>query len=220
VSSHLETNKAIVRRLYERLMANGDVAAAEEILDDSYVDHSLPGNAEGGRAELIGVVQAVRAAMPDIAPVVDQAVAEGDLVAVRITARGRHTGAPFPPGIPASGRAIEWREQHIFRVADGRIAEHWGVFDKSVDPPAAGRRANSRMIVDLDPLYPATIRPRERQAEPAAASARPISWLALLLKQATLDRARIADPLRTWVGPSEDLEALEPNLTPEALGTV
>ena len=129
MSQHLEPNKALVRRLYERLMANGDVAAAEEILDDGYIDHSLPGNVEGGRADLIGVVQAVRAAIPDIAPVIEQAVAEGDLVAVRITARGRHTGAPFPPGIPAAGRPIEWCEQHIFRVTDGRIVEHYGVFD-------------------------------------------------------------------------------------------
>jgi predicted SnoaL-like aldol condensation-catalyzing enzyme len=68
VAHHLEPNKTLVRHLYERLMANGDVAAAEEILDDAYVDHSLPGNIEGGRAELIGVVQAVRAAVPDIAP--------------------------------------------------------------------------------------------------------------------------------------------------------
>jgi steroid delta-isomerase-like uncharacterized protein len=129
MSHHLEANKALVRRLYERLMADGDVATAEEILADGYLDHSVPGMAEAGRAELIGLVQAVRAAVPDISPTVDQAVAEDDLVAVRITARGRHTGAPFPPGIPAEGRAIEWREQHIFRVADGRIVEHWGVFD-------------------------------------------------------------------------------------------
>jgi steroid delta-isomerase-like uncharacterized protein len=129
VSMHLDANKELVRRLYERLMANGDVAAAEEIIDEGYVDHSLPGNVEGGRAELIGVVQAVRAAVPDIAPVVDSAVADDDLVAVRITARGHHTGAPFPPGIPAAGQAIEWREQHMFRIADGRILEHWGVFD-------------------------------------------------------------------------------------------
>lgn len=129
MSHHLEANKALISRLYDRLMANGDVAAAEEILAERYLDHSVPGMAEAGRAELIGVVQAVRAAFPDIAPSVDQAVAEGDLLAVRITARGHHTGAPFPPGIPAEGRSIEWREQHIFRVADGRIVEHWGVFD-------------------------------------------------------------------------------------------
>ena len=129
MSQQLEDNKLLVRRLYDRLMANGDVDTAVEIVDDGYVDHSLPGNAKGGRAELIGVVQAVRAAIPDIAPVVDLAVAEGDLIAVRVTARGHHTGAPFPPGIPAAGLAIEWREQHIFRVAGNRIVEHWGVFD-------------------------------------------------------------------------------------------
>lgn len=129
MSDQLEPNKALVRRLYDRLMANGDTAAAEAIVADQYVDHSLPGNVEGGRAELFGLVQAVRAAIPDIAPVVDLAVAEGDLVAVRVTARGHHTGAPFPPGIPAAGTAIEWREQHIFRIAGDRITEHWGVFD-------------------------------------------------------------------------------------------
>jgi predicted ester cyclase len=129
MSHHLEANKAVVRRLYDRLMASGDVAAAEEILADGYVDHSVPGLGEAGRGELIGAVQAVRAAFPDIAPTVDHAIAEGDLVAVRITARGHHTGAPFPPGIPAAGRAIEWREQHVYRIADGRIVEHWGVFD-------------------------------------------------------------------------------------------
>lgn len=125
----LGSNKALVRRLYDRLMANGDIDDARAIVADDYVDHSLPGNVEGGRAELFGLVQAVRAAVPDIAPVVDLAIAEGDLVAVRVTARGHHTGAPFPPGIPAAGTAIEWREQHIFRIAHGQIAEHWGVFD-------------------------------------------------------------------------------------------
>ena len=68
----LEANKTLIHRLYERLMANGDVAAADEILADGYLDHSVPGMAEAGRADLIGLVQAVRAAIPDIAPTVDR----------------------------------------------------------------------------------------------------------------------------------------------------
>ena len=67
--------------------------------------------------------------MPDVRPSVIQAVAEGDLVACRVVAEGTHTGAPFPPGIPASGTRLRWQECHVYRIADGRIAEHWGVND-------------------------------------------------------------------------------------------
>lgn len=81
------------------------------------------------RAELIQAVQGVRAALPDIKPTLPQTVVEGDLVSVRVVAQGTHTGAPFPPGIPASGKSITWKEVHIFRCQDGQIVEHWGVFD-------------------------------------------------------------------------------------------
>jgi steroid delta-isomerase-like uncharacterized protein len=122
-------NKELVRRLYAGLMARGDTAAADELLADDYVDHDIPGVGEGGKQELIAAVLAVRASFPDIAPTLDPILAEADLVAVRVQAAGTHTGAPFPPGIPAAGRSMTWKEVHIFRCADGRITEHWGVFD-------------------------------------------------------------------------------------------
>ncbi len=84
---------------------------------------------QGLEDELVAAVQAVRASFPDIAPALGPILAEGDLVAVRVEARGTHTGAPFPPGIPAAGKSMTWKEVHIFRCAGGRIAEHWGVFD-------------------------------------------------------------------------------------------
>jgi predicted SnoaL-like aldol condensation-catalyzing enzyme len=124
-----ERNKALVHELYGTLMAQGDVEAAQRILADEYRDHDLPGVGEGGRAELIQVVQGVRAAFPDITPTLYETLADGDLVAVRVIARGTHTGAPFPPGIAAAGKAIEWKELHIFRCTHGQIVEHWGVFD-------------------------------------------------------------------------------------------
>jgi predicted SnoaL-like aldol condensation-catalyzing enzyme len=127
--STTEANKALVHELYGTLMARGDVASAERILAESYRDHDLPGIGEGGRAELIQVVQGVRAAFPDITPTLYETLAEGELVAVRVIAHGTHTGAPFPPGIPAAGKALEWKELHIFRCTRGQIVEHWGVFD-------------------------------------------------------------------------------------------
>jgi len=122
-------NKELVRRLYGGLMAKGDTAVADELLAEDYLDHDIPGVGEGGRQELVAAVLGVRAAVPDITPTLGPTLAEGDLVAVRVEAHGSHTGAPFPPGIPATGKSITWKEAHIFRCADGRIAEHWGVFD-------------------------------------------------------------------------------------------
>jgi predicted ester cyclase len=122
-------NTELVRRLYGGLMAKGDTAVADELLATDYLDHDIPGVGEGGRKELVTAVLAVRAAFPDISPTLGPTLASDDLVAVRVEAHGTHTGAPFPPGIPATGKSITWKEVHIFRCASGRIAEHWGVFD-------------------------------------------------------------------------------------------
>ena len=101
-----EGNKELVRLLYGGLMAKGDTAVAEEVLAEDYLDHDIPGVGEGGRQELIAAVLGVRAAVPDIAPTLGPVLAEGELVAVRVEAHGSHTGAPFPPAIPASGRSV------------------------------------------------------------------------------------------------------------------
>ncbi len=129
MTANLDQNKDLVRRLYAVLHGGGDTAAARQILSDDYLDHDLPGIGEGGRDELFALVAGVRAAVPDVRPTVVQAVAKDDLVAARVIAEGTHTGTPFPPGIPATGSRLRWQECHIYRIADGRIAEHWGVND-------------------------------------------------------------------------------------------
>ncbi|HIM47151.1 MAG TPA: ester cyclase, partial [Alphaproteobacteria bacterium] len=34
-----------------------------------------------------------------------------------------HQGEQF--GIPATGKQAAWTELHVFRIVDGKIAEHW-----------------------------------------------------------------------------------------------
>jgi steroid delta-isomerase-like uncharacterized protein len=121
-----EDNKALVRRLYAEVMGKGNMTEADELLSTRYVEH-LPVPTPG-REGLKQLVMMVLSAFPDIHPTVEDAVAEGDRVAVRIVARGTHQNAFM--GIPASGKAVEWREMHIYRVAGGEIVEHWGVIDQ------------------------------------------------------------------------------------------
>jgi len=51
----------------------------------------------------------------------------GDRVASRYVSTGTHKGAFW--GIEPTGRRIEIQEISIFRIADGRIAEQWCMFD-------------------------------------------------------------------------------------------
>ena len=67
------------------------------------------------------------AAFPGYELIAEDLVAEGDKVAVRATARGRHLGE-FN-GIPASGNEFSIPLMLIYRIANGRIVEHWMTAD-------------------------------------------------------------------------------------------
>jgi predicted small metal-binding protein len=90
-------------------MARGDTRVADEILADDYVDHDIPGPFPPDRHGLKQAVLAVRSSFPDAAPGLFEVVAERDLVAVRVEARGTHTGDPFM-GVPHAGASIRWKE--------------------------------------------------------------------------------------------------------------
>jgi len=55
--------------------------------------------------------------------VVEDLVAEGDKVAGRVTAYGKHEGELF--GIPRTGKDIRVSGIAIWRIEDGKIVEHW-----------------------------------------------------------------------------------------------
>lgn len=58
---------------------------------------------------------------------IDSLIVSGDLVAVRWTARGTHTGSFF--GETPTRREIVVQGMHFHRLAGGRIAEDWETID-------------------------------------------------------------------------------------------
>jgi len=82
------------------------------------------GGPEGLRKELTGFY----AAIPDLAITLEDSLAEGPRVATRITLRGTHRG-PLG-GVPATGRAVTMKANHIFHCADGRIIQRHGQMDR------------------------------------------------------------------------------------------
>ncbi len=123
----LEENRAVVRRFIEEIFVRGNTAAVDELVDPSFVAHTWPSTGDP-RADLRAAIERVGAALADGAFVIDDMIAEGDRVAVRLTASATQVG-PFM-GLPPSGRRYSIGEIHIFRVRDGLVVEHWHQFDQ------------------------------------------------------------------------------------------
>jgi steroid delta-isomerase-like uncharacterized protein len=118
----LEVNKSITRRVYEEGLNQGRF---EVPYSEAFVGHG--GRRDFTHADGMAEARGWRQAFPDLNITVDKQVAEGDLVAVRWTARGTNTGAGN--GIPATGRTVQTTGTTLFRVEDGRIAEEWTCAD-------------------------------------------------------------------------------------------
>lgn len=119
-----ERNKAVIRRLYSEVMGKGDMEVADEIFAPGYVDH-MPIMETPDRQGLLKSVAAARRAFPDVEPKIIAEIAEGEWVAIAVDVDGgRHQGEYM--GIAPTGSPVTWTETHFWRVADGRIQEHYG----------------------------------------------------------------------------------------------
>lgn len=68
-------------------------------------------------------VTMLRKAFPDLHATLEVLVAEGSLVAGRMTETGTQLDEFL--GIPATGKHMRWTETHMARYADGKLVEHW-----------------------------------------------------------------------------------------------
>ena len=119
-----EQNKAVFEKLMSALNAK-DIAAMESLIADDFVDNdAMPGMAPG-RQGMIDMMGMFVGAFPDLNVVVEHWVAEGDLVVGVMTTKGTQNGEFM--GMPASGKKFSVREMHMVRVANGKMAEHWGL---------------------------------------------------------------------------------------------
>src|SRR5689334_13085281 len=123
----LDANKAIIRRHFEEIWNGRRLDVAEQIVDPAYFSHfPLPGQ-PAGIAGFRYAVEMLQSSFPDLTITIEDLIAEGDQVVARLTARGTHQG-PFR-GIAPTGRAVSWRGIRIFRIAGGKIVEHWANWD-------------------------------------------------------------------------------------------
>jgi len=114
-----EENKALLRRLFEEVWNQGNLATLHEVLAADFLYHpDLRG--------LEAYKQAIKlnlTAFPDLHFTIEDMLAEGDRVVTRWTLRGTHQG-PFQD-IPPTGKPVTVTGISIFRVANGKGVEVW-----------------------------------------------------------------------------------------------
>ncbi len=120
---HTLPPRSVVEAFIARFKNGHDLAALDDLLAPTFVHHfDLPGIPADG-AGFRQLAAAVLTAFPDIRVTVELLVAEGDRVVELASVRATHAGT-FQ-GLPPTGREVGWTETHIYRIADGQIAENW-----------------------------------------------------------------------------------------------
>lgn len=125
-----EANKDLVRRHFEEIFNHRNYAVCDEIMAEDYVENAVapfgqvaPGRVNGPQ-HMRQTAEWLLAQFPDLHMTIEALVAEGDLVACRILSEGTNLGK-FNDFIPPTGRRFTARQTHWFRMAGGKLAEHW-----------------------------------------------------------------------------------------------
>ena len=113
-------NAAVMRRIFEEIVNAKKLDIAEELYAE---DHALHPNAAGvarGGAGMREAFAELHEQFEDARAEIESLVAEGEMVAVRVTFSGRHA---------ATGEQLFWPEMVFARFADGRAVESWEITD-------------------------------------------------------------------------------------------
>lgn len=115
-----EQNKAVMRKIIE-MFATGDLSEVNSVFAEGYVDHQGLGEIEiRGPQGFSRVVTAARRACPDLQVDIEDLIAEGDRVVVRL-----HWHGARPEWGQRSARS-DRETIDIVRFANGQAVEHWG----------------------------------------------------------------------------------------------
>jgi predicted ester cyclase len=116
--------------LLERYVAafnQHDPDAFKDAIAENYVQHN--GRSGPGLAALQGLMRGYFQTFPDFHIDVEDRIISGDKVVARNTLTATHSQpvqlGPSGPVFPPTGKKLVWGGIDIWRVAEGKFAEHW-----------------------------------------------------------------------------------------------
>lgn len=126
------TSSQTVAERFAATLSAGDIDGFSNLFAETYVNHQKsaaapPPPGVSPKQATVAFFKARMTAMPDLKVTTEVVVADADHVAASFVYSGTHKGTYF--GIAPTGRSLSFTSCDIFRVENGRIAEHWGMGD-------------------------------------------------------------------------------------------
>ncbi|ALN71889.1 ester cyclase [Aureimonas sp. AU20] len=122
-----ETNKQLARDYFAAFLRR-DEAWWQTHIDPAFRRHDpgLPFEVRGpdGVKQL---ADALHPGIPDMELPIEDVIAEGEKVLVRLRVKGTHGGELM--GLAATGRPIDIGVLDLFEFKDGKLVEHWALLD-------------------------------------------------------------------------------------------
>ena len=123
----LEEMKQFVRDHFENFVNRKKSEVALRNFSEDFLDHDEPSGPTSGPGAAKRMIEGAYIKWPDLHVTVEDILAEGDKVMVRNTVFGTHRGEFM--GIAPTGKQIQQRGFDLFRIAGGKVVEHWGEYD-------------------------------------------------------------------------------------------
>ena len=120
-----DETKAVARK-WNRIF-EGNSAMADEIIAPGCVYHDAPPGIPSGPEGVKQWAGMFSGAFPDMRVTDEDYIAEGDTVFGRFIGRGTHRAELM--GIAPTGKQVAISGVNIFRIAGGKIVEHWVNYD-------------------------------------------------------------------------------------------
>ena len=120
-----EYNQSVFCQVIDEAFNNGNFTVLAKHFNPNFIElqFGLHPTIEGMQSD----IQFLRTAFPDFKLIIEDMLAQGDKVWVRMTARGTNLGGFMGP---PNGKSFEVTVFDQCRFNDGKIVEHWGSPDR------------------------------------------------------------------------------------------
>jgi predicted ester cyclase len=123
----LDENKAVIQEFYDQWTAG--TIDFDRLVHADVTNHQPDREPERGLDFFRRAIEGVVRAVPDSAWKTLRLVAEGDVVVCHNAWTGTYGGTAFRGVTTPQGKSFSVEHIHVYRVAEGKIAEHWVVRD-------------------------------------------------------------------------------------------